>query len=193
MAWSNPQGASNSSGSAALSSIAYATQNNTKNSLLTLGAMYIGTQTGTPSADLSLTDSKSNSWSKIISAWIDLSGNFWAYMGLFQAVNSNGTGGEKITVNVGNYLVAAASGLIIEEFTGNTTSSPVDVSGFVGNASTVIPYTTSTTSITGPQLATTVDGDLVYAITWTLQAIPRRFLTGPVIQMARLECKIVLR
>jgi hypothetical protein len=166
MAWVYKQGNNNYSAST-IGSIAFTTQNNTVNSLMALGISYDGPSgSSSPVGDLSLTDSKGNTWTKMFSLWYEYSTNEWEYIAIFSAVNTQGTGNEKITVDISGY-VSGNQGypdVVIEEWTGNATSSVQDGSGNYAAPA----YALGTQTLNGPTLTTTVNGDLIYVYGYDL-------------------------
>jgi hypothetical protein len=163
MSWVWKQGnASQNSGTA--SSLPFTTQNNTVNALLICGIGYYVNTSNTPTGDLSFSDSKGNTWTKAYSIWYQVGPNpYWQYQAIYYAVNTNGTGGEKITVDIsGYYSGASATNLAIEEFTGNALSSLVDGTGNYSMQG----YASGAQVLNLPSLTTSANGDLIYAFVY---------------------------
>jgi hypothetical protein len=154
--------------SGTVSSLAYP-NNDTVGSLLIASVCYY-CGTGAGSGDVTLSDnapSGGNAWTKVCSYW-DNSLGVWLYISIFYAINTKGTGAEKLTVTIGNYNAnCSSSALVIEEVTGNASSSPGDGTAY-GYVFT--PYTNSSgQTLNGPALSTGTDGDLIFAALFDLQ------------------------
>ena len=165
MAWAAAQ-RNKSNTSTTIASLAFTTQNNAQNSLITCAVWYFCPTA--QSGDLTISDSKSNSWSKASSEWFSPASGVYAYIGLFYAVNTNGTGGEKLTVSITGYKTGAEyTNVWLEEYTGNATAGVLDVAG-AAHPGYTSPDASSQTINAAP-LTTTVDGDLITSLcidTW---------------------------
>ena len=156
--WTRLQGNLTQSAST-VSSLAFTTQNNTANSLLIATVTQYYGQTSTPSGDVTITDSAGNTWGTAYSHWWTYQTGSWVYVGVFYAVNTQGN--QKITVNVGNYHPSVVDcEVAVEEYSGNATSSPLDGSAANG---LMTSYGSGNQTISGPQITTSTNGDLIFA------------------------------
>ncbi len=157
MSWSRLQGAGSFSNSA-ISSQAFTTQNCTVGALEVYTVAYL-VPSGSPSGDVTLSDGQ-NTISKAYSAWMNITGTVYVYIGIFYAINTSAT---KLSLSISNYFSGAVYGWLVSlnEFSGNASSSPVDGSAY---GSIVQSPGSGSQTVNGPQITTNVNGDLIYAI-----------------------------
>jgi hypothetical protein len=143
-----------SAGSGTITSLAYSAAQTSGSFLV---ALVVNFNASVHAGDVSVSDPTNVTWNKAYSNWFTWGVGSYGYAGIFYV---NNTATSTLTVSIGSYSSGEAyAGVIIEEFTGLATSSPVDVSG---NALVNEVSGTGQTA-TGPTLATTVDGDLIFA------------------------------
>jgi hypothetical protein len=151
---------------------------NTANSLLlcSVSCEIDLTTTLVPSGDVVISDSAGNSWAKLASAYDNYKiadGYYtWQYNSLFYADNTQGTGNQKIKVDIGNYYQAPKGSegpwyctVMIEEFAPPLNSWLVPdgtVYGFQNGTYT----STGTVTLTGPTITPNANDDLIYSILW---------------------------
>jgi hypothetical protein len=119
-------------------------------------------QAGTPSGDVTVTDSVGNTWQKIVSSYWEYKSNVWQYNALFYAVNRKGTGAEKITVNVSGWYSGSTYSLIaISEWYSSGYLLIPDGSAYGMQTGTY--STTGVVTLTGPSITPSQNGDLIFA------------------------------
>lgn len=137
-------------GAASASSIAGPSMSTTTGNLLVLHAKW---ESGTPTVS-SITDTAGNTWSTISSATYAYDGarNVMAY-----AKNITGHASNVVTVNLSG--AAAWRDILIEEFAGLDTSSPLDGTVQTAAGVDVDPYVTPNITTTSPGLVFLAVGD----------------------------------
>jgi hypothetical protein len=157
MAWTRKQG-NNTSSTGNIGSLAFTTQNNTSGSLLVCFLLYL-VSASVSSGDVTVNDTTNGNWTKAYSSWDNLYSTYGVsiYSGIFYAP-SNGNSAGKVSVGISGYAASNIEcAVIIEEFTGQLTSGPLDVAnGNVPAYSSGGPQT-----INGPTLTTNANGDLI--------------------------------
>jgi hypothetical protein len=150
----------NGQSSGEVSSVTF-TGNDTVGSLLFAVATAEIDQSTSPTGDVTVTDSVGNTWHKICSAYYNYKSGAWQYNSLFYAMNTKGTGSEKITIAVsGWYPGSSYSAVVISEFyySGYTFSLDGSAYGFQNGRYS----TTGSVTLTGPSITPSVNGDLIY-------------------------------
>jgi hypothetical protein len=119
-------------------------------------------QSATPSGDVTVSDSLGNTWAKVTSSYWEYKSNTWQYNGLFVAVNTKGTGAEKITVDVSGWYSGSTYSLVaIGEFYSAGYTFVLDGSAYGIQNGTY--STTGGVTLTGPSITPSQNGDLIFA------------------------------
>jgi hypothetical protein len=104
-----------------------------------------------------LSDGTSNVWNNVFGQWYSWTAGVYTYIGCFECINTSAT---KLSVSISNWYAGAVSTqILLDEFTGNASSSPADGSAY--SVAYVGTTTGSNVTLSGTQITTAVNGDLI--------------------------------
>lgn len=118
-----------------------------------------------PSGEVTVTDSVGNTWHEITSGWVYYccsNPGHYQYNSMWYAQNTNGTGTEKIAVNIGWYAGGISSFIDVEEFYSSSGSYTLDGSAY-GLNQTNTGSNSGAYTLTGPSITPSVNNDLIVA------------------------------
>jgi len=98
-----------------------------------------------------------NAWNLAFGQWYNWTGSVYTYIGCFECINTSAT---KLSASLSNWYTGAVSTqILLDEFTGNASSSPLDGSAY--SVKYVSTTTGSGVTLNGTQITTATNGDLI--------------------------------
>ncbi len=160
MSWNWTQGVNaGSTGQLGANAATFTVQNCTVGSLVRAWitqTVASGYSSGSGNQNPNLSDGV-NTWNLVFGQWYSWTSGVYTYIGCFECINASAT---KLSVSLSNwYSGAVSTQILLDEFTGNASSSPADGSAY--SVAYVGTTTGSGVTLNGTQITTATNGDLI--------------------------------